>query len=85
VHGEEVMHAGVRILGPDNLPGGMPVHASQLYAKNVANLLALIAPDGEVNLDTDDDIVVGTLATRDGNIVHPLLRQRYGLESEVKA
>ncbi len=85
VHGEEVVHAGVRVLGPDNLPGGMPVHASQLYSKNVANLLALLAPEGELDLDQDDDIVQGTLATRGGKVVHSLLRDRYGLEGEVTA
>jgi NAD(P) transhydrogenase subunit alpha len=80
VHGEEVVHAGVRVLGPDNLPGGMPVHASQLFAKNVANLLALVAPEaGAVDLDSADDVVRGTLATRGGEVVHPLLRERYGL------
>lgn len=83
VHGQEVVHAGVLVLGPDNLPGGMPVHASQLYAKNVANLLELIAPEGTVDLDSDDDIVQGTLATHGGQVVNALLRERFGMEAEV--
>ncbi len=82
VHGEEIVHAGVHVLGPDNLPGGMPVHASQLYAKNVANLLALLAPDGEFDVEQDDDIVEGTLATFAGRVVHPLLRERYESEDD---
>ena len=82
VHGEEVVHAGVRIIGPDNLPGGMPVHASQLFAKNVANLLELLAPGGELDVEQDDDIVEGTLATFAGQVVHPLLRDRYGLDDD---
>jgi H+-translocating NAD(P) transhydrogenase subunit alpha len=85
VHGQQVEHGGVLVLGPDNLPGGMPVHASQLFARNVANLLALLAPEGELDLDQDDDIVQGTLATRGGEVVHALLRQRFGLEGEVTA
>lgn len=84
-HGREIVHAGVLVLGPDNLPGGMPVHASQLYARNVANLLELLAPDGALDLEQDDEIIAGTLATRDGRIVHPLLRERFGLEGEVTA
>jgi NAD(P) transhydrogenase subunit alpha len=80
-HGEQVEHAGVLVLGPDNLPGGMPVHASQLYARNVVNLLELLVADGELAADSDDEIIRGTLATRGGQIVHPLLRERYGLET----
>jgi NAD(P) transhydrogenase subunit alpha len=82
-HGREIVHAGVVVLGPDNLPGGMPVHASQLYARNVANLIALLAPDGVLDVEQDDEIVAGTLATHTGRIVSPLLRERFGLESEV--
>ncbi|MBC7644753.1 MAG: NAD(P)(+) transhydrogenase (Re/Si-specific) subunit alpha, partial [Thermoleophilia bacterium] len=78
-HGEEVVHGGVLIIGPANLPGGMPVHASQLFAKNVANLLELLIVDGELAPDPDDEIVAGTLATHGGVIVHPMLRERYGL------
>lgn len=79
-HGERVEHGGVVVLGPDNLPSRAPAHASQLYARNVVNLLELLAPDGELVLDTDDEIIAGTLATRDGQVVHPMLRERYGMD-----
>jgi NAD(P) transhydrogenase subunit alpha len=84
-HGEEVEHAGVLVLGPDNLPGGMPVHASQLYARNVVTRLARVGVDGEPAADSDDEIVQGTLACTGGKVVHSLLRDRYGLEGEVTA
>jgi H+-translocating NAD(P) transhydrogenase subunit alpha len=59
----------VRIIGPLNVPSMMPVHASQLYAKNMLNLLALmVTKDGQYTLNMDDDIVAGTLITHDGAV-----------------
>jgi NAD(P) transhydrogenase subunit alpha len=83
LHGEHVIHQGVHVLGPDNLPSGMPVHASQLYARNVANFLDLLVVDGELAPDSEDEIVQGTLACSGGKVVHALLRDRYGMEAEV--
>ncbi|MCW2920303.1 MAG: transhydrogenase alpha subunit [Thermoleophilia bacterium] len=82
-HGRDIVHAGVHVLGPDNLPGGMPVHASQLYARNVQNLLDLLVEDGDLSLDRDDEVIIGTLATRGGRIVSPMLRDRWQLDTEV--
>jgi NAD(P) transhydrogenase subunit alpha len=61
----------------------MPVHASQLYARNVQNLIDLLVEDGELSLDRDDEVIVGTLATRGGAIVNPMLRERWQLDTEV--
>jgi H+-translocating NAD(P) transhydrogenase subunit alpha len=59
----------VRILGPLNIPSMMPIHSSQLYAKNMLNLLALmITKEGQFTLNMDDDIVAGTLITHDGEV-----------------
>jgi len=59
----------VRIIGPLNVPSMMPVHASQLYSKNMLNLLALmLTKDGQYTLNMDDDIVAGTLITHDGAV-----------------
>jgi H+-translocating NAD(P) transhydrogenase subunit alpha len=60
---------GVRILGPTNLPATAPFHASQMYAKNLANFLQLLVKDGELVIDTEDEIVDGTIVTRDGRVV----------------
>jgi NAD(P) transhydrogenase subunit alpha len=61
---EDVVHAGVTILGPTNLPSTMPFHASQLYARNVSSLLQHLAPEGELELDFDDEITGGACVTR---------------------
>lgn len=77
--GEVVDHGGVTIVGLTNLPSTMPVHASQMYSKNVQNLLALLIQGGRLAPDWNDDIVRGTCITRDGEIVHEATRQRMGL------
>ena len=64
VPGEEVVREGVTIIGLTNLPSSVPVHASQLYARNVQELLTHLAPDGELVLDWDDEITSGTCVTR---------------------
>jgi len=75
--GQTAVRHGVTILSPLNLPAQMAEHASQLYARNVQELLGLIVPAPEeggtvqVVLDWDDEIVSGSALTRDGEIVHP--------------
>jgi NAD(P) transhydrogenase subunit alpha len=66
VPGEEVAREGVTIVGLTNLPSMVPVHASQLYARNVHALLTHLAPDGDLVLDWDDEITSGTCVTREG-------------------
>src|SRR6266545_349825 len=61
---EDVVHEGVTILGPTNLPSTMPYHASQLYARNVSALVQHLAPEGELRLDWDDEITAGACVTR---------------------
>ncbi len=69
--GETIEHRGVTIMGPLNLPAGMPVHASQMYAKNMQAFLALlIDKEGKLQLDFEDEIVKGTCITHEGRIVH---------------
>src|SRR5262249_9025050 len=67
--GETVVEGGVKVLGPRNLASEMPVPASQLYAKNLENLLGLIvSEEGELNLDFEDDIVAAACITHGGEI-----------------
>jgi H+-translocating NAD(P) transhydrogenase subunit alpha len=63
--GEEVVREGVTILGQTNLPSTVPVHASQLYARNVQALLTHLAPEGELALDWEDEITAGACVTRE--------------------
>jgi NAD(P) transhydrogenase subunit alpha len=73
--GEIVDHAGVRILGHRNVPGRLPVDASALYARNLFNFVApfVNAENGAVDIDWQDELIIGTALTRDGSVVHPLL------------
>jgi len=69
--GQDVVDNGVTILGPTNLAATVPFHASQMYAKNVQAFLTNMVKDGQLALDGDDEVVVGTMVTRDGKVVHP--------------
>jgi NAD(P) transhydrogenase subunit alpha len=68
--GEEVWHRGVLVWGARNPASEMPVHASQLYARNVVNLLLLMSEDGVVRPDFGDEIVAGCCVTHNGEIRH---------------
>jgi NAD(P) transhydrogenase subunit alpha len=60
---------GVKVISPVSLPSDMAADASQLYAKNVENLLdLLISDDGDLRLDFDDEIVAGACVTHEGEI-----------------
>ncbi len=68
--GEVVLQHGVTIMGEVNLPSLVPNHASQMYARNVQTFLTHLAPEGELVFDLDDEITIGTLLTRGGEVVH---------------
>ena len=76
--GTTVEHNGVRIVGPQNLPGTVPVNASNLYAKNLVTFLELMIDKKEkaLKIDWDDEIIKGTLVAKDGAIVHPNLQPK---------
>ena len=61
--GEDVEHHGVLVWGGKDVASSMPVHASQLYARNVTNLLLLMTDEGEVVPDFDDEIVATSCVT----------------------
>jgi NAD(P) transhydrogenase subunit alpha len=75
--GKTVEHSQVRIIGPLNLPSAMPIHASQLYARNMHNLIGHITEDRaeekeehdlHPNLDFEDEIVAATCIAHGGEI-----------------
>jgi NAD(P) transhydrogenase subunit alpha len=68
--GKDVVRHGVTIIGPINLPSSMPVHASQMYAKNVATLLQYMVKDGNLQLNFEDDIISSTCVTHGGEILN---------------
>ena len=76
IPGESFGHELVMVYGPLNVPAMMPVHASEMYARNLFNFLSLIVHDGELSPDWDDEVVAASVLTRDGKIVHDLTRER---------
>ena len=73
--GEIIQVGGVTIDGTRNLPSTMPVHASQLYSKNVSTLLLVLVKDGAVKLDFTDEIVKGACVTYNGEVVNPRAKE----------
>ena len=66
--GTEVVRNGVIVLGPLNLPSTLPVHASQMYARNISSFLSLLVKDGALRLDFNDEIIRDTCVTHAGEV-----------------
>jgi NAD(P) transhydrogenase subunit alpha len=64
----------VTILGPTNLAAMVPHDASSMYSKNVSAFLLLLVKDGRLTIDTDDEVIRGTLVTKDGEILQDRIR-----------
>jgi NAD(P) transhydrogenase subunit alpha len=69
--GETVVENGVTILAPLHIASDLAYHASQMYSKNVAALVALLAPDGKLNLNLKDDIIAAVCVTANGAVRYP--------------
>ena len=67
---DTVIYNKVMIDGTSNIPGTMPIHASELYGKNITALLLYMSKDGQLNLDLDDEITSGSMFTHKGEITH---------------
>ena len=67
---EVVEQAGVTIVAPTNLPATVPVHASQLYSRNITAFLSLLIKDGELNVEMSDDVVGPSCVTHQGQVVN---------------
>lgn len=61
---------GVTIVAPTNLAATVPVHASQLYSRNVTSFLSLLIKDGQLQIDMNDDVVGPSCVTHDGQVVN---------------
>lgn len=66
--GQTIDRAGIKILGPVNLPSTVATHASQLYGKNVSNLLKLMVNEAGIHLDFSDDIISGACVCHDREV-----------------
>jgi NAD(P) transhydrogenase subunit alpha len=83
--GRTVEHHGARVIGPLNLASSVPNPASQMYGRNAASFLALLVKGGALQIDLADEIVRETLVARDGEVVHPRVREALGLPALVSA
>ena len=77
--GETVSAHGVTIIGPVNVPSLVPFHASQMYSSNVTAFFTHLAKGGRLEVDLADEIARETLVARDGQVVHPRVREALGL------
>ncbi len=73
--GHVVAVDGVWVDGTTNVPSTVPLHASQLYARNVSNLLQHLVADGALKLDFEDEITSGSCVTHGGQVVNERARQ----------
>jgi len=72
--GEVVKRHGVTLIGTLNLPSGMPLHASQMYARNIQAVLEHLVVDGALQLDFDDEITADAVVTHEGRVTSRLLQ-----------
>lgn len=77
--GETVTEYGVTIIGELNIASGVPYHASQMYARNLATFLQHLVKDGKLQLNLEDDITRETLLTRGGEVVNARVREFFGM------
>ena len=77
--GQTVVHNGISILGPVNIPSSIPYHASQMYSSNVTAFLKIMIKKGELAIDREDEIIRETLVTQGNEIVNARVAERLGL------
>jgi proton-translocating NAD(P)+ transhydrogenase subunit alpha len=80
--GEVVETGGVTVMTPLNLAATVPVHASQLYSRNVFSFLSLMIKDGELKLDFDDDIIGPSCAVHQSEAKHPRIQAALSVTSK---
>ncbi|MBA3981070.1 MAG: NAD(P)(+) transhydrogenase (Re/Si-specific) subunit alpha [Alcanivorax sp.] len=84
--GKTVVKHDVIIVGPVNVPSTIAFHASQMFGKNLENLLGLlINKEGQLNLDFEDQIVQDTVVAHEGDVPQARLRELLGLPALVAA
>ena len=73
--GETVLHQGVKIVGPVNLPSQLAYHASEMYARNLLNFLKPAIDKGELKIDWNDEVFAQSCLTHEGRIRHEPTRK----------
>lgn len=67
--GQRIERNGITVIGPLNLPSGAPLHASEMFARNLAHFSELVVSDGAWKPDFADELVAKTCVVRDGEVV----------------
>lgn len=70
VPGKEIEVSGVQVCGIQNIPGRLPVHSTWLYSQNMYHYIANMFKNSKTEPDYSDEIVISSLVTKDGKIVH---------------
>lgn len=76
--GKEVQHHGVTIFGPVELPATLPLHASQMYSRNILALLQHLVQDGQLHIDPEDEIASACLVTHAGQVTNERVKAMAG-------
>lgn len=74
-NGKTVSKHGVTIIGEPNLPSQVPTHASEMYSKNILSLIQHIGKGGKVELNLGDEIVKGSLITKNGEVISDRIKE----------
>jgi len=84
VAGEKVWINDVLVIGPTHIASRMPVHASEMYAKNLFNFISPFIKDGALALDWNDEVVAGCCLSHEGEMMHTGVKQTLGLALELE-
>lgn len=76
--GETIKYNDITIIGPINIPSQLAIHASEMYARNLINLLCLMIKDNALNLDWTDEIISGSVVTHGGFIKNVAVQKLLG-------
>ena len=85
VPGKDVERHGVKILAPLDLPSSISYHTSEMFSRNVAALLGEMLNKGELNIDSDDEVIAGTMLTHEGKIMNQHVNDLLDREEEEKS
>lgn len=77
--GEKTWVGETLIIGPTHIPSRMPVHSSEMYAKNLYNFISPFIKDGALTLDWEDEVLAGACLTHAGEVRHAGVKQALGL------
>ena len=79
VAGQKTWVGDALVIGPTHIASRMPVHASEMIAKNLFNFISPFIKDGALALDWEDEVLAGTCLTHAGEVRHAMVKQVLGL------